>query len=88
MHGAACTHFSAVVQLSKVCVSVYELFNEELTELPAILGSFSSIPQVLTQGWLVGVVGSHKSGGEKHIRKLDLQTGSNKVLLCLNPYKK
>ena len=29
-------------------ISVYELLNEYLTELSAILHSFSSIPQVLT----------------------------------------
>ena len=29
-------------------ISVYELFNKQLTELPTILDSFSSKPQVLT----------------------------------------
>ena len=29
------------------------------------------------------MVGSHSSGGEKHVRKLDPQMGSNEVLLCL-----
>ena len=64
-------------------ISVYELFNEQLTELPTFLDSFSSIPQVLTQGWwgAMAVV-------EKHVRKLDHQMGLNKVLLCLKHHKK
>ena len=36
-------------------ILVYELFNEQLTELPAILDSFSSVPEVLTS----------EGGGEK-----------------------
>ena len=37
-------------------------------------------------GWL-GVVGSHGSGREKHVGKLDHQMDSNKVLLCLKYHK-
>ena len=88
IHGAAFTQFSSIVQLSKVRISVYDRFNELPTELLTILDSFYQYHNCLHRGGQLGVVGSHGSGREKHVRKLDLQMGSNKAFLSLKHHKK
>ena len=51
IHGAAST---TIVYIATSDISAHKLFKEELTELSAILDSFSLIPQVLTYIRMVG----------------------------------
>ena len=65
-------------------------FSMGSSELPTTLDSCSSIPQVLIYvgmigwGWWGTIYGS---GGEKHMRKLDLQMGSMKSFCAYNIIK-
>ena len=68
-------------------ISVHELFKEELTELPYCLPAFYQYHKRLHRGGWLGVVGSHGSGGEKHVKKLDLQIDSDEALLYFKYHK-
>ena len=48
MHGAAYMQFSTIVQLSMIFQFMNSSMSSYVAELPAILDSFSPIPQVLT----------------------------------------
>ena len=62
MHGTASMLFSTIIQLSKIRISVHQLFIEQLTELPTILDSFYQYHKCLHRDGELKVVGSYSSG--------------------------
>ena len=80
--------FSTVVQLSQVF-----LFMNSSIQLRTYIAHHFRQFFINTTSAYIGVIGWGQWGamvvaGKKHMRKLDLQMGSNEVLLCLKHHKK